>query len=37
VPLSEVLGLINSGSICDAKSIAALLLFLEQHKSAKPA
>jgi ADP-ribose pyrophosphatase len=37
VPLSEVLGLINSGSICDAKSIAALLLFLERRQSAKPA
>jgi ADP-ribose pyrophosphatase len=37
VRLGEVLGLINSGSICDAKSIAALLLFLEHRKSAKPA
>jgi ADP-ribose pyrophosphatase len=36
VPLSEVIGLINSGSICDAKSIAALLLFLER-RSAQPA
>lgn len=37
VRLGEVLGLISSGSICDAKSIAALLFFLEQRKSAKPA
>jgi ADP-ribose pyrophosphatase len=37
VSLSEVPGLINSGSICDAKSIAALLLFLERRQSAKPA
>jgi len=37
VRLSEVLGLITSGSICDAKSIAALFLFLEHRKSAKPA
>jgi ADP-ribose pyrophosphatase len=35
VRLSEVLGLIDSGSICDAKSIAALLVFLEHRKSAK--
>jgi ADP-ribose pyrophosphatase len=35
VPLSEVLGLVNSGAICDAKSIAALLFFLERQKSAK--
>ena len=35
VPLSEVPDLIASGSICDAKSIAALLFFLEQRKSAK--
>ncbi len=35
VRLGEVLGLINSGSICDAKSIAALLFFLEHRKSAK--
>jgi ADP-ribose pyrophosphatase len=33
VPLSEVIGLINSGEICDAKSIAALLFFLEHRKS----
>ncbi len=37
VPLSEIPGLINSGSICDAKSIAALFFFLEQRRSAKPA
>ena len=37
VRLSEVIGLITSGEICDAKSIAALLFFLEQRKSAKPA
>ena len=37
VRLSEVIGLITSGSICDAKSIAALFFFLEQRKSAKPA
>jgi ADP-ribose pyrophosphatase len=37
VSLSEVPGLINSASICDAKSIAALLLFLERRQSAKPA
>ena len=35
VRLGEVLGLITSGSICDAKSIAALLVFLEHRKSAK--
>ena len=35
VPLSEVPDLIASGSICDAKSIAALLFFLEHRKSAK--
>ena len=37
VKLSEVLGLINSGDICDAKSIAALLFFFEHRKSAKGA
>lgn len=37
VPLGEVHGLITSGEICDAKSIAALLFFLERRKSAKPA
>jgi ADP-ribose pyrophosphatase len=37
VPLDEVIGLITSGSICDAKSIAALFFFWEQRRSAKPA
>jgi ADP-ribose pyrophosphatase len=37
VRLSEVIGLITSGRVCDAKSIAALLFFLEHRKSAKPA
>ncbi len=35
VPLIEILGLINSGTICDAKSIAGLLIYLkycEAHK-----
>ena len=35
VRLGEVLGLIASGRVCDAKSIAALLFFLEHRKSAK--
>ena len=35
VPVSQIPGLIASGSICDAKSIAGLLAFLEYHKSAK--
>lgn len=35
VRLSEVPALITSGSICDAKSIAALLAFFEYRKSAK--
>jgi ADP-ribose pyrophosphatase len=35
VPLSEIIGLITSGSICDAKSIAGLLVFLEYRKSAQ--
>jgi ADP-ribose pyrophosphatase len=35
LPLSKVLGLINSGEICDAKSIAGMLFFLEHRKSAK--
>ena len=35
VPVSQIPGLIASGSICDAKSIAGLLTFLEYHKSAK--
>jgi len=37
VKLGEVLGLISSGEICDAKSIAALLAFFEYRKSAKGA
>jgi ADP-ribose pyrophosphatase len=35
VPLSEIIGLITSGDICDAKSIAGLLVFLEYRKSAQ--
>jgi len=35
VPVGQVHGLITSGSICDAKSIAGLLFFLEYRKSAK--
>ena len=35
VPLAQIPGLIASGSICDAKSIAGLLTFLEYRKSAK--
>ncbi len=34
VPLKEIPGLIASGAICDAKSIAGLLVFLEYQKSA---
>jgi ADP-ribose pyrophosphatase len=34
VPLSQVKGLIASGTICDAKSIAGLLVFMEYQKSA---
>ena len=33
VPASEVAGLITSGKICDAKSIAGLLTYLEYRKS----
>ena len=33
VPLSQVSSLISSGSICDAKSIAGLLFFLEYQKA----
>jgi len=33
VPDSQILDLITSGSICDAKSIAGLLLFLEYQKA----
>jgi len=32
VPLSQILGLINSGTICDAKSIAGLLFYLERRQ-----
>ncbi len=32
VPISQIPGLIASGSICDAKSIAGLFTFLEYHK-----
>ena len=35
VPLSQIPSLISSGSICDAKSIAGLLTFLEYQGSAK--
>jgi len=34
VPLKEIPGLIASGAICDAKSIAGLLTFLEYQRSA---
>jgi ADP-ribose pyrophosphatase len=34
VPLAEIPGLISAGTICDAKSIAGLLAFLEYRKSA---
>lgn len=34
VPLLEIPGLIASGAICDAKSIAGLLAFLEYQRSA---
>ncbi|MFC2038968.1 NUDIX hydrolase, partial [Chloroflexota bacterium] len=33
VPLDEIPGLITSGSICDAKSIAGLLTYLEYRKT----
>ena len=33
VPAGEVLGLIASGSICDGKSIAGLLTFLERRRT----
>ncbi|MFC1928137.1 NUDIX hydrolase [Chloroflexota bacterium] len=33
VPVSQILSLIASGSICDAKSIAGLLTFLEYKKA----
>ena len=32
VPISQISGLITSGSICDAKSIAGLLIFLKNRK-----
>jgi len=32
VPLGQIRGLITSGSICDAKSIAGLLIFLDYRK-----
>ena len=32
VPLAQIPGLITSGSICDAKSIAGLLIFLDYRK-----
>jgi ADP-ribose pyrophosphatase len=32
VPVSQISGLITSGSICDAKSIAGLLIFLKYRK-----
>ena len=32
VPVSQISGLITSGSICDAKSIAGLLIFLKNRK-----
>ncbi len=32
VPLAQIPGLITSGSICDAKSIAGLFTFLEYRK-----
>ncbi|HEY55739.1 MAG TPA: NUDIX hydrolase [Dehalococcoidia bacterium] len=35
VPLEQIQGLIASGAICDAKSIAGLLTFLEYRKSAQ--
>lgn len=33
VPISQIPGLVNSGSICDAKSIAGLLTFLKYRKA----
>ena len=35
VPIGQISSLITSGSICDAKSIAGLLIFLEYQKSAE--
>jgi len=37
VPISQITGLITSGSICDAKSIAGLLTFLEYRKGQRRA
>ena len=37
VPISEITSLITSGRICDAKSIAGLLTFLEYQKSQRGA
>jgi ADP-ribose pyrophosphatase len=34
VPLNEIPGLISSGAICDAKSIAGLLAYMEYRRSA---
>ena len=34
VPIGQISGLIRSGTICDAKSIAGLLTFLEYRKAA---
>lgn len=34
-PLSQITKLITTGSICDAKSIAGLLLYLASNKSAQ--
>ena len=34
VPLSQITGLITSGAICDAKSVAGLLLYLSSKKPA---
>ena len=33
VPPAEIAGLIDSGAICDAKSIAGLLIYLRQHQA----
>ncbi len=33
VPVSQIISLINSGNICDAKSVAGLLRFLEYRKA----
>ncbi len=33
VPLSQILSLIDSGTVCDAKSIAGLLIYLNRHKA----